>query len=511
MKSEKLLYNSIKSAKSSGFTIGEHLTLTGLLRSYLHVIDDGIGFTESSFPAIATLGAGTKRDIPFQFSRGKRHYLGSYGYGLKSTLNVATKVEIESYSQREHLSATIDWNLLDDALKPDFAGFPCSSEKLSGARHGTHIKLALKNPTTKAHLDRFGEVLANLPSDEGKYQCFFGMYGDVATDLPITPRLFDGLRKRAERLVRKNRLQVAGTSFLADIHDCAVQEFTDKIDKSVRGKIYFAGLENEKVKPLKPGLRGIYVRIHGRLLKQSFTDSKFTYSISKWKKFESGTRVELSVDWLRDQISLSRTGVRFSNDKLEEDFKGILTRCVSAFIQPQLKAIEKKRRKVADKRTRQRIELVRKRSGKQSDVVIPGMTNGFVFKPETDGELALVIAQPSVQARVLKGYKLLDYNDQAPFDCVLFDERRREFVNAELEPNLMAFIDHKEKEDVQLVIAWTRGQWRIGAKKRSNHGHLCLVADPEKRRGHYRLLEFPSGRSKKPRKDYPVLIVEEAI
>jgi hypothetical protein len=34
MKSEKLLYNSIKSAKSSGFTIGEHLTLTGLLRSY---------------------------------------------------------------------------------------------------------------------------------------------------------------------------------------------------------------------------------------------------------------------------------------------------------------------------------------------------------------------------------------------------------------------------------------------------------------------------------------------
>jgi hypothetical protein len=35
MKSEKLLYNSIKSAKSSGFTIGEHLTLTGLLRSYL--------------------------------------------------------------------------------------------------------------------------------------------------------------------------------------------------------------------------------------------------------------------------------------------------------------------------------------------------------------------------------------------------------------------------------------------------------------------------------------------
>jgi uncharacterized protein YbcI len=43
MKSEKLLYNSIKSAKSSGFTIGEHLTLTGLLRSYSRFEQDYMG------------------------------------------------------------------------------------------------------------------------------------------------------------------------------------------------------------------------------------------------------------------------------------------------------------------------------------------------------------------------------------------------------------------------------------------------------------------------------------
>lgn len=147
----------------------------------------------------------------------------------------------------------------------------------------------------------------------------------------------------------------------------------------------------------------------------------------------------------------------------------------------------------------------------QKETIIPGMKDGFIFKPETDGELALVIAQPAIQTKVLKKYRLLDYNDQAPFDCILYDNERREFVNAELEPNLLAFIDHKEKEDVQLIVAWTKGQWRIGARKRSNHGQLCLVSDPSKKKGHYRLLEYASGKSKKPRKDYPVIIVQEVM
>src|SRR6266446_1765796 len=53
----------------------------------LYIYDDGIGFTKDSFSGIATLGSGNKKDIPY--SQGHRHYLGSYGYGLKSTLNVA--------------------------------------------------------------------------------------------------------------------------------------------------------------------------------------------------------------------------------------------------------------------------------------------------------------------------------------------------------------------------------------------------------------------------------------
>lgn len=476
----------------------------------LHIIDDGVGFTEESFSSIATLGAGTKKDIPFS-KGGKRHYLGSYGYGLKSTLNISSKVEIESYSQFEHLTVTIDWNLLDDALKPDFPGFPSAAIKSKNPIHGTYIKLFLKNPTTKTHLDKFGEVLANLPNDNGGFKCYYGLYSDAAKHLPDMPGLFGNLESLTNSLSKKNLILPSAFTFLKDLSECEEYEITDKQDKSVKAKIYFGGMQDDNVTKIKPGLRGIYVRIHGRLLKQSFTDSKFTYNISKWKKFESGTRVELSVDWLRDQISLSRTGIRFSNEKLEDDFKAVLSRCISSFIQPELKRLSNKRQKVADKKSRQRKELVAKRAIAKKDILISGLTSGFIYRPETDGELALVIAQSEIQEKILKNHRLLDYNDQAPFDCIFYDEERKEFINTELEPNLPAFLAHKEKDDVQLIIVWTLGQWRIGAKKKSNHGFLYLANDSNNRKGHYRLLEYSTEKSKKARKEYPVIVVEEVL
>ncbi len=478
-------------------------------QGYLHIIDDGIGFTEDSFSEIAILGAGDTRDIPY--SKGKRHYLGSYGYGLKSTLNIATKVEINSLTTKEHFQATIDWNQLEDVLKSWFEGFPCSAKPTRSKGHGTWIKLSLKNPTTKAHLDKFGDVLSNLPTDGKPFQCYYGLYAEVADKICSRPDVFATLDSNAQRLSKKNLLVQVGVSTLADLKGCQTYTVTDKHDKTVTATIYFTGLQGEKVKPLKRGLRGIYVRIHGRILKHSFTDSKFTYNISRWKKFESGTRVELSVDWLRDQISLSRTGIRFADEKLEKDFTGVLSRCVSAFIQPQLQTISKKRARVADRRAKQRLELANKRIQPSKDIRIPGLKSGFVFKPETDGELALVIAQATILAKVLPQHRLIDYNDQAPFDCLLYDKGRRELVNTELEPSLPAFLEHNEADDIQLLITWTRARWRIGAKKKAKHGFLQLMADESKKPGRYKLLEYASDRSKTPRNDLKVLVLDEAL
>lgn len=291
-------------------------------KNELHVLDDGIGFSREAMEGAAVLGAGDKgTDL---FSRGKRHYLGSYGVGLKSTPNIASKVKIYSVSDDGEFSVTVDWTRLKEALEPGFGGFPCEEkQRKRGQSTGSHILLKLKYPHTEAQLDEYASVLSNLPEDRGQFRCYYGLYS-APQHAELLRHEFSGFRQRAERLAKRRLLKVATGSAHADLDQCQVSEFADKEDRSVKAKVFFAGIDEGKIRSLKPGLRGIYVRIHGRLLKQSFTDRKFTYSISKWVKFENGLCVELSVDWLRDQITLSREGLRFSNPKLEADFKAVV-------------------------------------------------------------------------------------------------------------------------------------------------------------------------------------------
>lgn len=475
----------------------------------LYVIDDGVGFTDDSIKEVATLGGGDKRDA--YSPQRRRHYLGSYGYGLKSSLNIAHRVDINSFSRAHCYRVVIDWGKLEEALGDTFPGYPVHRESRGGNGTGTIVKMVLKNPTSKLHLDDFSSVLSNLPSDEGNFNCYVGMVESLGQKRPESAADLKQLEKLAVKLHKQGRLSRAGESELTDIENCELEEFTDKEDKSVSAKFYFAGLEGSTVKPMKPGLRGIYVRIHGRLLKQNFTGRQYTYPISKWVKFESGLRVELTVDWLRDQITLSREGIRFSNAKLEADFKSLITRVVSRFIQPQLKLLERKRATVMDRQLKQRLEVARRRMTEPKGICISTIKTGFRFLPESDGELALILSQQAVMDRLNRQYILADYNDKASFDALIWDTGRREFLYTEFEPTLIEFLEHKEKDQIQLVVTWSRGKWRIGARKKGRGGHFELISGSPAKKGHYKLLEYASGNHKKARKDYLVLALEEVL
>jgi hypothetical protein len=415
----------------------------------LYIIDDGVGFSHDAIVEAATLGSGDKKD---PYSKEGRPYLGSYGYGLKSTLNIANKVEIQSCSKDGVYQTVLDWSRLTEAIKPNFPGYKLTKKrKAKGSTCGTIINLSLKSPASKNHLDKFTDVLANLPDDSGKFTCYCGLYADAGKEILEATKKFKPIKSLAKKLYRNKRLKRASESRDVDLNNCIIKKIEDK-NEDVKATIYFGGMEGGKVKAIKRGLRGIYVRIHGRLLKQSFTARKYTYNISKWVKFESGLRVELHVDWLRDQISLSREGVRFSNEKLESDFKAALNRLISRFIQPELKKISNKKVRHLNQKHKQRMELARKRRVKQKSVIVSGLTKGFCFKPECDAELALLLAQEKVLAKIDKNYILIDYNDQAPFDCIIHDKGRREEVFTELEPTLMDFLEHKNRTDIQLII-----------------------------------------------------------
>lgn len=484
------------------------LVLLDSRKNVLHVIDNGLGFTSDAIERVAILGGGDKQSVPF--SKGKRHYLGSYGYGLKSTLNIASKLRIYSISEDGEFDGGIDWGKLDDALKPEFPGFAFNHAKRN--KHqvtGTRITLSLNNPTSKDHLEQFGDHLANLPTDGGKFRCYFGNVADAARHVPTITTRFERLDVVAKRLARAKALTLGQSSRLADLNHCQIFELKDKEGSGVTGQAFFAGIQNGKVLQLKKGLRGIYVRINGRLLKQSFTDSGYTYNISRWKKFESGLRVELTVDWLRDQISLSRGGVRFANSKLEQDFKSALARMVSQFIQPQLKKLAAKAARESGRKAEQRFELANKRIKKERSVMVRGLKSGFPFRPETDGELALVLAQKDVLRNVSPWFSLVDYNDKAPYDCLIHDSKRREFIKTELEPTLVEWIQHRETDDVEMVVCWTLGKWRIGARKNAQTGSFMLAAGDGE--GKYKLLEYARSTSQKPRKDYDVVVLDEVL
>jgi hypothetical protein len=80
MKGGKLLYRCVKSAYSSGFSIREHVSLTGLLRSYPP------GYLVRAAPSDPTnnIANAEKDDDPFAFSV-PRHTIGIEGRsGLES-------------------------------------------------------------------------------------------------------------------------------------------------------------------------------------------------------------------------------------------------------------------------------------------------------------------------------------------------------------------------------------------------------------------------------------------
>jgi len=475
-------------------------------KNVIHVIDDGRGFNRAAIQRMTMLGGGDKSGA--EYSQANRHYLGAYGFGLKSTINIARSIRIETASEDGHWTGEIDWGGLHDALKPEFEGFPFQGGA-GKSSHGTWIELRLKQSTKSIVLETILRHLSNLPDDSGQFKCYCGLAGDFPG---LSFDKISEISKIAEAAASRGKCQLASASTEADLSKCKVSEAIEGDGSQQVGlKFFFAGIRDGKVQPLKRGLRGIYVRIHGRLLKHDFTTQEYTYSISKWTKFASGLRVEVSADWLRSEITLAREGVRFTNDVLRDVFKQGVQRGIGKFIRQHLATLEKKAAKEADKKEAQRLELARKRCGNDKSVRVDGLEGGFVYRPETDGELALVVAQPGVVTKVNSAYVLIDYNDQAPYDCLLWDRSRDCPVPTELEPALTDFLAHRDSSGVELVITWTLGKWRTGASKKGKEGHWKLLANDSERKGFYKLAFSNRANSKSPSRHVEVVVLEELL
>ena len=481
------------------------------LQNKLYCIDDGDGFTKEGMEEMMTLGGGGKEYV----RSGERVFLGSYGFGLKAVLKIADRIKLEtcSLSDKVKYVADLDLKEFESKIKSQSEGynFDDGTQLPNKESKGTIITLSLKKLTTKVELEEFAKGLGNLPTHNGSFNCYYGFLSETAEGLKGFFSTFVGLKDSAKKLLSESKINPAANLFDAELTESEVTELTDKDDHKVKAKFYFAGMDNGEPIPMKQTLRGIYVRVNGRLLKADFDTTKYTSKISKYIQFKSSMRTELSIDWLRTEISLSRDGVSFQNEKLEVEFMKVISSMINRFLKPKLEKKEKLRVKGEDLRHKQRMELANKRISKSADVVIKEGKSGFVFKPDTDAELAILIAQDYIMSKINPHYKLIDYDAQAPFDCMIYDSSRTDYIFTELEPSLVDFLEHKNKSKTQLIIVWTINKWRIGKAKKGKDGWFRLTHPDSSPKGNYKLLQLPSESSQKPKKHFQVIVVEELL
>ncbi len=266
--------------------------------------------------------------------------------------------------------------------------------------------------------------------------------------------------------------------------------------------------ENLKVPPLGQ-FAGVYVKVDGRVLKRNFQGEKILDGISKWLKFKHGIRIEVPIDWVKQQISLGRDGLQFSNDSSKRKFENELKSAVSTAVAPFAKQLETQKAKRVSKATSLRLKKARERVEKHMEIksLVEG---GFAYRPTDDYEMALVIANPKVMKKLQKDWVLMDFNGQLDYDCLVYDRRTTEYYKIELEPDLDRFLSQGILENTDYIVTWTKGDWKVGKSKKGKRGHYELVATNEEI-GHYKLLVKSSPKSREPKMRIPVLCVDLAL
>jgi len=371
------------------------LFLLDELNFKLYIFDDGKGFNHTAMGEMLTIGGGKKESLYAE--PGGRIYLGSYGFGFKAIVNIANEITVTTCSQEDNkkYSTTIDLAEFDKMMEGDSKGYDFDeSDKPTADSKGTIIILTLKNPTDKSQLDEYIKVLGNLPNDNGEFNCYCGFISVAKNAVAPFQKNFTGLSEITKKLYAENKIQIVTNLFDSELSECEPIHVVDK-ENDASGIIYFAGMQGDKPKNLKESLRGVY----GRLLKSDFSNDKYTAGISKYIQFKSSMRSELTIDWLRSEITLSRNSIKFNNPQLENLFKKTVGRLITQFINPQLAKLDKFKEKTGNKKFKQREELARKRVSKTAEVVIKGFNSGFIFKPDTDAELAILIAQDYVMKK----------------------------------------------------------------------------------------------------------------
>jgi hypothetical protein len=468
----------------------------------LVVVDNGSGISDEQFPKLLDLGAGTK--IGAHDSDLNRSYLGSFGFGIKSTVNIAKTISIFTGNKSNALSCEIDVAELEGkGFKDDWQGFPINSAPRSKvAARGTMVWLKLRNELSPELVEQIKDSLYNLPRAK-----------DFSTYLVAKKKAgksfnnpgFENIAALRATTISAKKDRITGTLEIGapKVVKCNLAG-SDSIDVSV----WCSGLDSKmKVESLGQ-FAGVYVKVDGRVLKRNFQGEKVIDGVSKYPKFKHGMRVEVPIDWLKDQISLGRDGLQFGNEASKRKFENELKTAVTAAVRPYAKQLEDKKLRKASHETQIREKKAKERINKKQQIKSLVAT-GYAFVPTDDYEMALLLANPAVLKKISPTWVLMDFNGQLDFDCLVYDKKTTNYVRVELEPKLESFLSQGLFENTDVIVSWTRGEWKVGRRRKGKRGYYEIVESDGQ--GHYKLLVSASEKSKEPKFSLPVYCVDQLI
>lgn len=479
-------------------------TIVAIIHSDNEIIvaDNGTGISEDQFPKLLDLGSGTK--IGEHDSELKRSYLGSFGFGIKATINVSKNIAIFTSNKISELSCEIDTGILEShGFKDSWKGFEIEeNDKPKASPTGTIIKLKLKNELSPDDIEMIKRSLYNLPKAEN-FEMYFIPSKRCGKDYSPPTSALKNLKSTPEKYKEE---KIKGT---LDIGSPKKIPCTFVGSEKINIDVWCKGLDENLKVPSLGQFAGVYVKVDGRVLKKNFQGEKGLEGVSKYAKFRHGMRVEVPIDWIKGHISLGRDGLQFGNESSKNKFEQELKHALTAAVRPFAKELEDKKSKKLSRDNDLRKKKAIERISKQKQIKSLEKT-GFCFAPTDDYEMALIIANPSVMAKISPNWQLMDFNGQLDFDCLIYDKSNTNFYNIELEPRLETFVNQGVLDNTDYIVTWTRGDWKVGKGKKGKKGYFELVETTENK-GHYKLLVKASEKSKEPKKALPVYCLDQLI
>lgn len=467
----------------------------------ISVVDNGNGISDDQFSKLLDLGAGSKLET--HESELKRSYLGSFGFGIKSIINISREMKVDTVNKNNRLSTNIDIATVHThGFKIDWEGFDIDSKKkLRKDASGTSLKLSLRNDLTPDSINAIRTSLYNLPKSVDFSVCFLPKKDfaeshlsqfDLITNLEIP--------KKYEKFLIKGTLEIGNPKS---------QTVPILGSDSIKIDVWCNGLDDKnKVKSLNQ-FAGVYIKVDGRVLKRNFQGEKVLDGISKHPKFRHGMRIEIPIDWISSQISLGRDGIQFLNDSSKNKFEAELKMAVTAAVKPYAQQLENRKKKKFDKELDARLRRAKDRISRKHSIIELEKT-GFSFIPADDYEMVLMIANPTVLKKICPDWMLMDFNGQLDFDCLVYNKKNTNYYRIELEPKLDSFLSQGISMNTDYIITWSLGSFKIG-KSKKGFGGIYELTECANNEAHYKLLIKTSEKSKEPKQCILVFCIDRIV